>query len=117
MKVFVSILFCTVLLFGCSKPPTEIKYETKTMDWMKENDAVRMLGLTNHTLIIHFSDKKDILTNVDSLDQAANILGEYGWEFVSSEVNDGTTVYHMKRQASKDGGFDLVPLSVKEFQK
>ena len=87
------------------------------MEWMNINSGVIALGLTNHTLIIKFTDRQNILTNVGSLDQAASILGQYGWEFVSSESSGDETVYHMKRQARKDGDFDLVPLSVKELQK
>jgi hypothetical protein len=124
MKTIASILVGSILLLGCSRQssqpvnPAEIKYETKTMEWREESDTMRALGFTNHALIIFFTDKtKNIATNVDSLDQAANILGQYGWEFASSDVKGDRTVYHMKRQARKDGRFELVDAPATDFQK
>jgi hypothetical protein len=51
-------------------------------------------------------------TNVDSLDQAANIVGKYGWELVSTETVNGETIYHMKRKAQRNGQFVLAPNNI-----
>jgi hypothetical protein len=109
MKTFVSILLGSILLLGCSqqasKQQQEIKYQTGKLESWPYKD------FTNYALQISFADKtKDIQTNVDSLDQAANILGQYGWELVSSETANGHETYHMKRQMRDDGcGFYFGP--------
>jgi hypothetical protein len=99
MKTFASVLLGSSLLFGCSQE----KFETKTMSW---DTGSRFY--TNQSLEI-FTKEGPIQTNVDSLDQAANIVGQYGWELVNADVENGEKVYHMKRKAQKDGGFFLMP--------
>jgi len=118
MKTFASILVGSALLLGCSQH--EVKYQTGTLEWEEDSAILSSFGASNHTLIIYSTIKtQNIYTNVDSLDQAANILGQYGWELVSSEsVNDRKT-YHMKRQVQEgdDGQFKLVHMPVTDFQK
>jgi hypothetical protein len=99
MKISTSFLVGSFLLFGCSQE----KFETKTMSW-----DTKSLFYTNQNLEI-FAKGGPIQTNVDSLDQAANILGQYGWELASTGVENGETVYHMKRRAQKTGDFFLMP--------
>ncbi|MGA2240895.1 MAG: hypothetical protein ABSH11_02505 [Verrucomicrobiota bacterium] len=102
MKTFASMLLGSILLFGCSqqapKQQQEIKYQTgKLASWPYKD-------FTNYALLITFADKtKNIQTNVDSLEQAANVLGQYGWELVSSETVNNCETYHMKRQTREDG--------------
>jgi len=96
------MLLGSILLFGCSqqapKQQQEIKYQTgKLASWPYKD-------FTNYALLITFADKtKNIQTNVDSLEQAANVLGQYGWELVSSETVNNCETYHMKRQTREDG--------------
>ncbi|MGD0206367.1 MAG: hypothetical protein ABSC89_02005 [Verrucomicrobiota bacterium] len=99
MKTQIAIFLASLLLFGCSQE----KFETKTMSW-----DTKSLFYTNQNLVI-FAKGGPIQTNVDSLDQAANILGQYGWEFVNSDTENGEKVYHMKRRAQKTGDFYLSP--------
>jgi hypothetical protein len=98
IKTFALVLFGSFPLFGCSQE----KFETKTMSWDSS------LLYTNQNLII-FAKGGPIQINVDSLDQAANIVGQYGWELVNSDVENGEKVYHMKRREQKDGEFSLTP--------
>ncbi len=73
---------------------------------------------TDHTLIIYDSKSLPMLyTNVGSLDDAANFLGQYGWEYVNSESHQGEKIYHMKRKAQVGGTFFLAGLSEKELKK
>jgi hypothetical protein len=96
-KTFASIFLSSVLLLGCSRP-AEIKYQTGTLESWRWNN------FTNYVLLVTFADKtQSFRTNVDTLDQAANILGQYGWELVNSETVGGREVYHLKRQARSDG--------------
>jgi hypothetical protein len=87
------------LTCGCEQQ----KFETKTISW-----DTKSLFYTNQNLVI-FAKEGPIQTNVDSLDQAANILGQYGWEFVNSDTENGEKVYHMKRRVQKTGEFYLSP--------
>jgi PBP1b-binding outer membrane lipoprotein LpoB len=108
MKTFASILLGSLLLFGCSRQDSSkqgVKYQTEKLESWPYKD------FTNYALQISFADKaKNIQTNVDSLDQAANILGQYGWELVSSETANDHETYHMKRQMRDDGcGFYFGP--------
>jgi len=98
MKTLAFTLCGLFLLCGCSE-----KFQTKTMEWDTSN-----LLYTNQNLVIYASSGP-IQTNVDSLDQAANILGQYGWEFVNSDTEGDKQVYHMKRQARKECDFFLIP--------
>ena len=63
---------------------------------------------TNANLVV-FAKGGPIQTNVDSLDEAANIVGQYGWELVNTGVENGDKVYYMKRRAQKYGDFFLTP--------
>ena len=125
MKTFVLILFGSILLLGCSrqspKPPQEIKYETMSMDWAEEDDTARSLGFTNHCLLVMTktsTETNSAAIDVSSLDDAANILGRYGWELVSTETKGNPGIYHMKRQVREDGKkFILTSASAAEFNK
>jgi hypothetical protein len=99
MKTFTLTLFILIVITGCSE-----KIQNATMSW--DTDG---LVYKNQTLNI-FCDSGPIQTNVDSLDEAASILGQYGWEFVSSETQNGEETYHMKRQARTDCTFVLCPI-------
>jgi hypothetical protein len=97
IKTIAPVMLCSVLLLGCSQ-----EYETQEMRW----DTSSLL-YTNQTLTVFGSSM--ISTNVDSLDQAANIIGKFGWELVNTEAVNGETVYHMKRKAQRNGEFALTP--------
>jgi len=116
MKILASILIGLVLLSGCSKPPKDVKYETMKLDWF--NDAAIV---PNHCLVI--TTKTGAATKVEAIDvatidQAAEILGQYGWKFVSSETDGYSKIYHMQRQSPGDGKkFDLCGFSAAEINK
>jgi hypothetical protein len=102
MKKTISIL-AAALLCGCkpSTPPPPAKYETGSMT-MYNSDTMATLGYSHYTLNI-CNKSGNIETNVATLDRAANILGQYGWEFVSSSIDRMGETYHLKRQAQADG--------------
>ncbi|MGA3267080.1 MAG: hypothetical protein ABSE16_09680 [Verrucomicrobiota bacterium] len=99
-KTFASIFLSSVLLLGCSRP-AEIKYQTGTLESWRWNN------FTNYTLFVNCT-YSHFQTNVDTLDQAANILGQYGWELVNSETVGGREVYHLKRQIRDGDGCDFI---------
>jgi hypothetical protein len=99
MKTFIAILASAFLICGCG----QAKFESGQLSWSL--DAVLY---TNQNLII-FAKGGPIQTNVDSLDQAENILGQYGWELASTDVENGDRVYHMKRRQQEYGRFYLIP--------
>jgi hypothetical protein len=99
MKKSVAIFCGAFVICGCRQN----KYETQEMTWYGDIS-------TNMHLIV--SGKDGVLeTNVDSLDQAANIVGQYGWEFVNSDVENGDQVYHMKRRIPKDAMYGTFSLT------
>jgi PBP1b-binding outer membrane lipoprotein LpoB len=120
MKTFASILIGSVFLIGCSRQATkqpETKYETLTLNWENE---IPDGDLTNHCVIIRTvtsSATNVVQTNVDSLDQAANILGQYGWGFVSTEIKNDTKSYHLQRQVREDGKTFMLVLYDSKWNK
>jgi PBP1b-binding outer membrane lipoprotein LpoB len=99
MKKITLILLSAALLVGCAK-----KVQDNTLSWFSGPD------MWNYQLII-FTDNDIVTTNVTSLDQAVSILNQYGWKFVSADVEDGDQVYHMRREARTKCDFNLVPSS------
>jgi dissimilatory sulfite reductase (desulfoviridin) alpha/beta subunit len=112
MKTACIILAVAALLCGCNKPAAPAatepaKYETGTIA-MWDSDSMRDLGYTHHTLMI-WTKSGIIKTNVETLDHAANILGQYGWELVSAATDGHQEIYHLKRQSQAKGQFSLSP--------
>lgn len=73
---------CAGLLAGCGKT-----YQVGTLEWV---------DLTKTNTLAVFTTHGPITTNVTSVEQAANILGQYGWEVVA---RDGR-VMTLKRSGS-----------------
>lgn len=71
MKTLSSLMLAAVLLAGCDKP-----YQAGRLEWS---------DLTKTNTLAIFTTHGPISTNVTSVEQAANILGQYGWEVVSSD--------------------------------
>jgi hypothetical protein len=106
MKIFPLLCAMGFVLAGCSRQAAssaDKKYESITLEWQSEMPDV---GLTNHCLIVRTMasagtslEQKD----VSSLDDAANVLGQYGWKLVSSDSKGDDQIYHMERQSRDDG--------------
>jgi hypothetical protein len=100
------ILGCSLFLLGCSrqKPPqADEKFETLTVAWQSE---VPSAGITNHCLFIWTvaNSKTNVeQLDVNSLDQAGNILGKYGWKLVSTDSAGSVPSWHFERRARDDG--------------
>lgn len=112
MKKLLCLTLAAALLCSCrkeavseheQKPPTQ--YETESIS-MWDSETMHTLGYTNYTLLI-FERESTLKKEVVSLDAAANILGQYGWEFISSENEGHRETYHLKRQYQIYGTFDL----------
>ena len=76
--------------------------------------------LTNHCVIIRTvtgSTTNVVQTNVDSLDQAANILGQYGWQLVSTGTKNDTASWHLQRQVREDGKTFMLVLYDSKWNK
>jgi hypothetical protein len=98
MKAFIVALTAAILVCGCDHE----KFENQKMTWYG--------SFSTNAMLIIYAKGGPIQTNVDSLDQAANILGQYGWEFVNTGVEDGDKVFYMKRHVQKYGSFSLTPI-------
>ena len=119
MKTFVSILLGLVMLAGCSRhssQPVEVKYETITLTWLSDT-AIE----PNHSLVIRTVTATATnldATDVSTLDQAANMLGQYGWKLVSTETKGNWDTWHMQRQDRGDGKqFYLLPESAAKLNE
>jgi hypothetical protein len=102
MKRIAAAFVGCLLVCGCSHHDGAT-FQTLTMDWQPD---IPDAGLTNHCLIIRTftsASSGTEQTNVDSLDEAANILGKYGWQLVSTENKGDIKSYHMSRLAREDG--------------
>ena len=85
MKTLAAIFFAACLLSGCGQD----KSQTVSLAWWN--------GYTNLSLTIT-APNVQVITNVDTLEQAANILGQYGWQTVSVTGNDDASrVMYLKR--------------------
>lgn len=102
MKTIVTILSFAIFVFGCGRETGREKFEVAKMTWRSDVS-------TNSQLIIYDANGGKLKTTVDSLDEAANLLGQHGWEFVSTDVEGGNRVYYMRRHSQKDGEFVLIP--------
>jgi hypothetical protein len=100
MKFLASAIFATCVLCGCGQ---ENKFQTASISWWP--------GATNLELTIS-ANNAQITTNIDSLEQGANILGQYGWQLVSvTGDSDANRVFYMKRryQGSDTCTVTLIP--------
>lgn len=103
---------CLAALCGCGKKsetaaPPSPQFEAAKLEFYPA-DKMKILGQTHYRLIYDLN-RTQMQTNISSFEQAANILGQFGWELVSSETVDGNRVYHLKRQKQPDGKFFFFP--------
>ncbi|HTR40109.1 MAG TPA: hypothetical protein VMH87_00650 [Pseudomonadales bacterium] len=91
MKASAIIFFGMVaaLLCGCSQEKSQVG----SMIWPGDATNCQLSVIVNHAVIT---------TNVDSLEQAANILGQYGWQFTSAGTSGGDREFFMTRQYHSD---------------
>lgn len=128
---FAPLIFAIVaLLFGCSRhsdttrhPDTSepvAKYESAKLDWAIQNHTTVELGLTNNCLV-YVAKGQTVATDVYSLQQATEMLGQYGWQFVSSDSDNTFEHYHLQRQVHGDKTDGYMPIifpgTAKEFRK
>ena len=97
------------LLCGCAKPEkaVQLKFQAGHLEWWTD-DELRTFGKTNLSLLV-FAPDGLMETNVESLDEAADILGQYGWEFTGAQFKGNHEIYYMRRQATNDCKFSLLP--------
>jgi len=90
-------MLCAILaLCGCGRLDSRVqqtRFEFAKLDWMHDS--------TNETLFV-FTDSPEIMTNVTTLEAAADIAGGLGWEFVQKSDDGAHEVYYMRRRASLD---------------
>ncbi|HEX3889409.1 MAG TPA: hypothetical protein VHX90_01045 [Verrucomicrobiae bacterium] len=105
-----------VVLVGCSRrepQQTKTRFEAAKLDLLIQNDTTIQLGWTNNCLVYQ-TKTNPVATDIYSLQQATEILGQYGWQFVSSESDGTHEYYHLQRQVQSDksDGHDPIILGV-----
>jgi hypothetical protein len=110
MKNYISILCTSLMVCGCGQEnqshsgqangnQNSERFEFSEMYWVH--------GATNGTMLIQ-TDTGQVQTNVSTLDYAADIAGQYGWEFVQ-KYDDGThEIFYMKRRSQTYGMISLI---------
>lgn len=102
MKTITTLALMAMLVCGCHKAeqkPEPEKWQFTTMLWYD--------GQTNARVGIYLKPTpRDV--PVHSADEAVNLVGEYGWEYVRSEKTYTGTRYYFKRHAQETGTFGLM---------
>jgi hypothetical protein len=119
MKILPFILL--FVLVGCSRHEAQQpKVESAKLGMVIQNDIARQEGWTNNCLVYWVKDKP-VATDVYSLQRGIEILGQYGWKFVSSESDGTHEYYHIQRevQVDKSDGYDpiIMGMSGAQFNK
>lgn len=111
MKSTITILLLAAVCCACgpkeAKPLPPQKFQSATLreSSKQEQDFLKEL---NYQLVID-GDRIQIVTNVASIRQALNVLGQYGWELVQVEPDNGGKIYHVKRIQQPTGNFICYP--------
>lgn len=86
MKHLAAIIIAAFLLCGCGRD----HFQTQSFAWWN--------GCTNLQLNIIYKSVYT-KTNVDTLEQAVNILGQYGWQLTSvTGDNDANRIMYLQRR-------------------
>jgi hypothetical protein len=110
MKLAIIYLAAICLITGCGKQsaPSPIpQFEAASLEFHSA-DKMRVLKY-DHYRLLYDVGRQQMQTNIVRFEQAANILGAYGWELVNAETVQGGTIYHLKRQKQADGHFFFWP--------
>lgn len=98
MKSVAAVTVMLLLLCGCGQQKSQVG----TMIWPGDATNCQL------SLVIKGSV---LTTNVTSLNQASDFLGQYGWQFASENTDGGNRAFYMKRQYKGDdvSTFALMP--------
>ena len=110
-------LFFILLVAACgacgqkSTPPATpaapAKFQTSSLRETSKQEREVLKEL--HYQMVIDGDHVQIVTNVASIQEALNILGQYGWELVQVEPDNGGKIYHVKRIEQPQGKFFCYP--------
>jgi hypothetical protein len=103
-----SAIAMTFLLCGCEQTQSP-QYEFAKME--VENDYTNFMLMISTNASDGYTETTN-LGSVTALEQAANIVGQYGWEFVGAGTEDGDMTYYFKRKehpSSVGGEFMFLP--------
>lgn len=114
MKPFFFILLVALACVACgpkptpqATPTTAAKFQTSTLRETSKQER-EVLKELHYQLVID-GDHVQIVTNVASIQEALNIIGQYGWELVQVEPDNGGKIYHVKRIEQPLGKFFCYP--------
>jgi hypothetical protein len=110
MKTHIAILCAAFVVCGCGQATQKQPVHANGNQNSERFEFAKMYwthGATNGTLLIR-TKASLVQTNVSTLEYAADIVGQYGWEFVQ-RYDDGThEIFCMKRRAQTDCLISLV---------